>query len=289
MVAPNLHILSPSSDFLVKYNCRVKYFPDNQIKITCFSKPIFNPHQVERIGKDDEMAYKFIQKEYILNPFTNEFIPLSSFEEKRKRKKGEIRSDSMNRAIDRAFEIGCSNDFQYFITLTLDETKIDRSDTDLIYKKLYNFLHNAVKRKNMKYLIFPEYHKQHENEEKPAIHFHGLISADNLHLEDSGKQTESGQAIYNWSDWKYGFSTLIKLDGRSAVLRYVTKYITKGNAKIFGKFYFSGGKGLNRQVPTEYMNKDYQSFDGQEYKVPNAGMSVKYKTFNLDFDTDTGA
>ncbi|MEY8360209.1 hypothetical protein AALA99_14515 [Anaerotruncus colihominis] len=31
-------ILSPAMDYEVKYNCKVRYFPDNQIKITCFSK-----------------------------------------------------------------------------------------------------------------------------------------------------------------------------------------------------------------------------------------------------------
>ena len=84
--------------------------------------------------------------------------------------------------------------------------------------------------------------------------------------------------------WKYGFSTVIKLDGRSAIVKYVTKYITKGNAKIFGKFYLSGGRTLKREVPAEFLNIDYASFDGQEYEIPAAGMRVKYKTFDLDWD-----
>ena len=32
------------------------------------------------------------------------------------------------------------------------------------------------------------------------------------------------------------------------------------------------------------MNKDYISFEGQEYFISSANMSVKYKVFNLDFD-----
>ena len=64
----------------------------------------------------------------------------------------------------------------------------------------------------------------------------------------------------------------------------MTKYITKGNAKIFGKFYLSGGKTLKREVPAEFMNIDYASFEGQEYTIPGTGMRVKYKTFNLDWD-----
>jgi len=304
-VRPNASIFGPSSDFLVKYNCRVKYFPDEVIKVTCFSKPIFNPDKVELFGKKekeneclkkydpetDTMAYKFVEGKTLYCPFTGEYVPLAPWQEGSKkpgRIKGEVRSDSLKRAIDKAFEIGCANDFQYFVTLTLDKEKIDRYNTELIYKKLRIFLNDAVKRKNLKYILFPEYHKQHEGEERPAIHFHGLMSADILHLEDSGKKTEAGQTIYNWSDWKYGFSTVIKLDGRAAVIRYVTKYITKGNAKIFGKFYFSGGKSLKREVPTEYLNKDYTSFQGEEYTIPQAGMSVKYKTFNLGTEFTKG-
>ena len=86
------------------------------------------------------MSYKFIEGKTIYNPFTDEIVPLYPMEPGRK--KGEVRNDSIKRAINKAFKIGCSNDFRYFITIT--------------------------------------------------IHFHGLISADNLHLEDSGKQTEAG-------------------------------------------------------------------------------------------------
>ena len=29
---------------------------------------------------------------------------------------------------------------------------------------------------------------------------------------------------------------------------------------------------------------DYASFEGQEYVIPGAGLRVKYKTYNLDWD-----
>lgn len=44
----------------------------------------------------------------------------------------QVRTDSMKRAIDKAYEIGLSNNFQYFVTLTLDETKIDRYNPSII-------------------------------------------------------------------------------------------------------------------------------------------------------------
>ena len=288
-------VLRPVPEPDIKFNCRVKYFPGDKISITCFSKPVFNPYKAELHGKEEkpieslkeydpetgEMAYKFVEGKTILCPFTGKYVPLVI--EKRK-KNNEIRSDSIKRAIDKAFEIGLANDFRYFITLTLDETKIDRYDTKKIYKKLRDWLSNRVKRNQMDYILFPEYHKLREGETERAIHFHGLVNAKNLRLVNSGKTTKNGQIIYNLDNWKYGFSTAIELDGSPAVVSYVTKYITKDNTRIFGKTYFSGGRTLKREVPTDFMNKDYASFDGQEYFIPSANMSVKYKIFNLDFD-----
>lgn len=291
-------IVKPVVETEIKYNCRIKYFPNNQIKIACFSKPIFNPHKAEVRQEEKpfeslreydpatgKMSYKFIEGKTIIDPFTGEIFPFTEYKEKKER---EIRPDNIKRAIDKAFEIGLSNNFKYFITLTLDQQKIDRYDTKAIYKKLRTWLTHRVTRNKMDYIIFPEYHKLREGETECAIHFHGLINAENLKLTDSGKTTKNGQVIYNLDHWKYGYSTVIELDGRPAIIKYVTKYITKGNTRIFGKTYFSGGPTLKREVPTDFCNMDYAAFDGQEYAIPAGNMSVKYKTYNLDFDMTEG-
>ena len=132
----------------------------------------------------------------------------------------------------------------------MNQEKIDRYDTAKIYPKLRVWLSNMVQRHKMNYLLFPEYHKPRPGETECAIHFHMLANADGLNLSDSGKQTKNGQAIFNLSGWKYGFSTAIELDGRPAIIKYI----------------------------------DYASFEGQEYTIPGTGMRVKYKTFNLDWD-----
>lgn len=276
---PNKPITAPSRDFELKYNCRVRYYPDNQIRITCFSKPIFNPNKVEEHDKkipinSDTLLY---------NPFTGKVEKLTYWKNEDK----PIRGDSVKRAIDKAFEIGLSNDFHYFLTLTLDEKKIDRYNKALIYKKLRSWLNNRVERNQMDYILFPEYHKTESPDGAKAIHFHALVNAQNLKLKDSGHKTKSGQTIYNLGDWKYGFSTVIELDGRTAVVRYVMKYISKEeNERIFDRSYLSGGKTLKRKVPEEFINLDYCSFEGEEYYVSQAKMSVKYKTFNLDFEVN---
>ena len=101
----------------------------------------------------------------------------------------------------------------------------------------------------MDYLLFPEYHKPRPGETECAIHFHMLANADGLNLSDSGKQTKNGQAIFNLSGWKYGFSTAIELDGRPAIIKYVTKYITKGNAKISASSIFQAARRSNGKSP----------------------------------------
>lgn len=282
-------MLSPvlSSDAL--YNTKVRYEPGHRIRISCFSRPIYNPDGFEQVkspysGQVDYRAW---------NPFTGRmegYDPLPDFSSPQELCKlledenpgpHEPRSDSVKRSIDKAFEIGLSNDFRYFFTLTLDKSKIDRYDKDAIYPKLKNWLANRVQRNKMDYLLFAEYHKQKEDEERPAIHFHALANAEGLQLWDSGLRTKNGQPIYNLPSWKYGFSRAIELDGRPAIVRYVTKYITKENQRILGRFYLSGGKTLKRSLPCEYLNQDYASFEGAEYHIPDAHLSVKYRTYDL--------
>lgn len=152
------------------------------------------------------------------------------------------------------------------------------------------WLQNLVARNGFQYVFCPEYHADGE-----AIHFHGLCSGD-LSLEDSGtvyckgfdkpvsvekalRIGLSGETVYNLKNWKYGFSTVLKLDGqkeRTAV--YLTKYIVKDNDKIIGRYYYSGGKRLNRQVPTEYRNYPYSEFNGEEITILPNCLAVKYKT-----------
>ena len=43
-------IIKPIPEIQAKYNAKVKYYP-NQIKITCFSKKIYNPHKFEEMKK----------------------------------------------------------------------------------------------------------------------------------------------------------------------------------------------------------------------------------------------
>ena len=247
----HLNIVKPLSEVEAKFNCRCKFF-GSITKVTVFSRQVFCPKNLEVKNKD-----KSINR------------PKRS-----KAKSDDIREDNIKRAKDKAFEICYANEFEYFITFTLNQEKIDRYDKDIILKKFKKWLNNRVERGNFKYIIFPEYHKD------GAIHFHGLCSGE-LKLIDSGKKTKKGQNIYNSDSWTYGFSTVIKLEGSyQRVINYVVKYISKEKKRVFGKFYFAGGKDLKREVHTTYTNVNYEAIKTDKvYYIKGANLSVKYLTF----------
>lgn len=199
--------------------------------------------------------------------------------EKRVYKKNDTsRNDNIQRAKKKALEIAYANDFQYFVTFTLDEQKVDRYGREEVLRVFKNWLDNTARRRDMQYLIFPEFHKD------GAVHFHGIV-AGRLDMRDSGHKTAYGQTIYNCENWKLGFTTAVKLDSqKSKVVSYIMKYITKENKRVFGKHYFAGGKGLRREVPTTYKNMDIHALEGTYYKIPNAPLGVKYVTIPKEVD-----
>lgn len=174
---------------------------------------------------------------------------------------------SVRRARKAVKDLARSNDWAYFVTLTLDQERCDRYDPVEVLRHLRHWLGNNVRRKGLAYVLVPEHHKD------GAIHFHGLFN-DALEAVDSGTMSIPGRkapvkvrseahraaleelgghAVYNLPGWGWGFSTAIQLYGeRDAAINYVCKYIGKEMmgtagaeagtpAKIGGRWYYSGG------------------------------------------------
>jgi len=182
----------------------------------------------------------------------------------------EVRDDSLRRAKIAVEDIAKINDFDYFITWTLDKTKIDRYDPKEVSKKLKKFLNNMKSRNNLTYIITPENHKDN------AIHMHGLIKG-NIELVNSGKKTSDGKIKYNMPQWSFGYSTAIKITGnKDHVARYITKYISKDFHKIFGSFYYAGGKNLKRKPSTKLYHTNYEIVNSPEYIIEKAKIGFKY-------------
>lgn len=231
-----LHI---SSDKLTHYG-RIIEYPCGIFDLQCSTKPIFREP-----GYEDSRAVKRV-KALSLDP-----------SEEGEDEPGEDQSErSKRRARSRVRRLSLSNEFSYFVTLTLDGSRIDRYDEKAIVRKMGQWLSNQVKRKGLQYVLVPERHKD------GAIHFHGFLN-NALDVVDSGTlQSISGgkprkprseaqrakllgegaRVVYNLPGWTFGFSTAMELYGDyPAAVAYVCKYIGKQGEKIGGRWYYSGG------------------------------------------------
>ena len=266
-------MLSKSYDEIF-HNTKIKKYPQGFCKITTASRKIFKESGWELCGGDNR---EFIPKPQDENPVT--------------------RSDSRHRSLTSVYDIICmnENDFKYFVTLTISADKVNRKDPQEVIPLLRSFLKNMTSRYGLKYILIPEHHKD------GSIHLHGLFS-NNITIVDSGTRKVDGykkplkietlkrkgiplekcQIVYNLPQWKNGWSTAIELYGDTkSVAGYITKYITKDLAKIFGNFYYAGGN-ITREVPKELTDTDYQTAEFErEYEIPEAFLKIKYLTTDI--------
>lgn len=129
-------------------------------------------------------------------------------------------SNNISRAKAKVFEYAYCNDFEYFVTLTIDSTKYDRSNLKVYKKDLTKFLqnYNRINHTKVEYVLIPEKHKDGN------WHMHGLIKGipkNHLVINEHG-----------YLDWYYyrdrfGFISLDKIRSNEACCKYVTKYINK--------------------------------------------------------------
>lgn len=169
-------------------------------------------------------------------------------------------ANNLSRARTTIFELALCNDWEYFITLTLDPKKYDRMNLQLFRKDLSRFIRNyrAKHSANVKYLLIPEQHKD------GAWHLHGfLMGLPESHLRLFTlteklphyicRKLETGQLIYEWEPYrkKFGFCDIEPIRNLEATSKYVTKYVTKGFRsgviESGGHLYYASQK-LNRST-----------------------------------------
>ena len=140
-----------------------------------------------------------------------------------------------SRARAKVRQLALANEFEWFVTLTLDPEKIDRYNPKEVVRKMSQWCDNRVRRKGLRYILVPEHHKD------GAIHFHGFFNGA-LQAVASGLTDKNGHEVFNLPDWTLGFTRAVRLYGEyGAAVTYVTKYIGKESEKIGGRWYYSGG------------------------------------------------
>lgn len=280
----------------VKFNTKVKVYPSGYTNTTYCSVDIFrNPDYEKRESEIDTAPPPVLPP---LDPTTELYAEhtLQEQEKRRKHHSGEIREDNLKRARERIFDIVLLNDFKYFITGTFAENEdLDRTDPKEVIKPLLQWFKHQVQRRGLQYVLVAERHK------KNGIHIHALVN-DVLPLVYSGRRLYKGKAwneddilkeqksferykkIYNIDNWRFGWSTAIKCDrNKLRLARYVTKYITKEQKKIFGKYYWSS-KNIEREPKTILLQTKFDDVAGQECAPAGTSYRFKYDAFFNDDD-----
>ena len=240
-----MSFLSPKTLVEVGCNGRLKTYPDGTQELLVCDKPIFGLEGWEKVSDKSD---------------TSTSSHRGSSEE------GVARS--IRRARQQIRDYALCSEFTYFVTLTLDKKKINRYDIAEIVKRLRIWLDNRVRRKELRYILVPERHKD------GAIHFHGFFN-DALSVIDSGRLDQGGHKIYNLPSWDFGFTTAIKLYGDyHKAVSYVCKYVGKSAEKIGGRWYYSGGAlRLPRVDFVEIEDDVWDDKNGSRFDVPEAGLS----------------
>lgn len=193
------------------YNVREKTFPDGLVQSTRFEK------------------YRFKGKRSDMKKVGGPSMHGSGDTVERKE------YENMKRAKQVVWDLGRSNSFDWWVTLTFSSEMVDdRYDYKCCSDAMQKFTKYLGKR-HCKYLFVPDMHGD------GGIHFHGLLSGDLKFTRSINPHTgkllfdDHGRPCYNIVDYKLGFTSAVPLDGSPAVITYLTQYYTKNRKMIVPK------------------------------------------------------
>lgn len=251
-----MDILGKSTRQSLKSNAIVYTYPSGDVDIICASDKVWMP-------QGWELSEDFSRQ--------GRHVPAPAKRERGKKSEGDDMLRSMRRARSKLRRLALSNEFSYFVTLTLDPEKIDRYDGAAVTKALGRWCDNMVRRHGLRYILVPEQHKD------GAFHFHGFMAGEGLQTVDSGVQWD-GRPVLNLPQWGYGFTTAQRLYGEySAAVGYCCKYIGKQEGqRPLGRWYYSGG--ALKEPPKEYACLDFRELqqhpDAVEFEIPGSKLLV---------------
>lgn len=236
----------------ITHNAIVYAYPDGSFDTIVCSSPIFREPGWERAWGEPEPEAK-------AKPTPREAGAKSQ---------GADMERSMRRARAKLRRLALANDFEWFVTLTLDGAKIDRYDPAAVTKALSRWADNMVRRHGLRYILVPERHKD------GAFHFHGFFAGEGLRAVESGVKW-GDRAVYNLPQWILGYTTAQRLYGDyHAAVGYCCKYIGKQDGeRPLGRWYYSGG-GL-KEPRKVYLDTDFQAVENSvEFDIPGAKLKI---------------
>ena len=144
--------------------------------------------------------------------------------------------ESISRTKSKIFELSLCNNWEWFVTLTLNPEYHDRKDLKSYKTKLSTWIknYNRIHQTNIKYLLIPENHKD------GSWHMHGLMMGlpiEHLHEFRADEklpikiliEIAHGHKLYSWPAYEktFGYISISKIINAESVSKYITKYITK--------------------------------------------------------------
>lgn len=149
---------------------------------------------------------------------------------------------SLSRTKRNIRELSLCNDFEYFVTLTIDSQKSDRYTLDIVQNNLKKILHK-IKRKNKDFAFLLITEKHQDN----AFHFHGFMKGINdLYINANGYL--SSQIFTD----ELGYNSFSKIKDYTKCCNYITKYITKDCIKNSHNQIYISSRGLKKASKEEF-------------------------------------
>lgn len=201
-------------------------------------------------------------------------------------KENETKMDNaFSRARSMIKQYGLCNQWDYFVTLTLDRTKYNRYDLEVFRKDLAQFMRDMRKKygsdddRRLSFVFVPENHKD------GAWHMHGLLYGlpecavcpfvRGIHpdyLVDNG--------FLNWPDYarKFGFISLGVIKDQISTVLYTTKYINKdveALRDLKGQHLYMASRPLKTAEKVADVYGTYPELDSkltQHYKFCSTGL-----------------
>lgn len=217
--------------------------------------------------------------------------------DRRASERGTVHSDKLSASLSRTkrniVELGLCNDWDYFVTLTIDPEKYDRYNLPKFKQDLAKWINNYNSRKmpegqRVDYLLVPERHQD------GAWHLHGLLKGlPAEHLSDFEPEKHPLKLVLsgfkNWAAYekKFGYFSAGEIRDKDACVFYMLKYITKDLAKnaldLNSRMYFAS-QGLKKG---EYLFKNnlVELDDGFPFDFEHEYCRVKNLTFAQDLES----
>lgn len=146
-------------------------------------------------------------------------------------------ADNVRRAQRQIEAYSLCNDWHWFLTATLDGSKVDRTDLEG-FRSCFTRLIRDLRRRcgQISFLLVPELHRSGD-----AWHMHGLLAG--LPIEELRpfslderlppylrRKVLNGSPVFDWPAYRaaFGFCDVEPVRNRDAAARYITKYVSKG-------------------------------------------------------------